>query len=291
MYRVNIFTVAISLLSLLGCGLLAVAQDHPEFRVMTYNVRYKNTIDSINGWEFRKGQVAALIRYHGADVVGLQEANAEQIRDLEGLLPEYDWYGVPRVEGPGGEFTPVFYRKDRFSRVAAGSFWYSETPEVKESKSWDAMYPRIASWCRLKDRQSGDEFFFFNTHFDHRGQVARQESASVLRHYMDSLATGYPAMATGDFNSTDTSVAYHRMVGDGVLKDALRISQTPHYGPVNTASGFWVRPEPIRARIDYIFVNDRVAVKQHATLTDQQEGRYYSDHLPVVATVAIRPVP
>src|SRR5690606_4620626 len=98
---------------------------------------------------------------------------------------------------------------------------------------------------------------------------------------------GKPVLVTGDFNSTDASVAYHHMVDDGVLKDALHISQKPHYGPVNTAGGFWVSKEPIRARIDYIFVNDRIKVINHATLTDQQEGRYYSDHLPVIATVTI----
>lgn len=277
-------------LSMVGWSPKMLAQEPTDFRVMTYNVRYKNTIDSINNWDFRKDNVAALIRYHGADVVGLQEANKEQIHDLEALLPEYDWYGVPRVEGPAGEFTPIFFRKDRFDRVDAGSFWYSETPEVKESKSWDAMFPRIASWCLLTDKRTGKAFYFFNTHFDHRGEIARQKSAEILRHYADSLAAGKPLIITGDFNSRDSSVVYRHMVS-GQVNDAMDVSETGHYGPVNTSSGFWVRPEPIRARIDYIFVNDRVAVKQHATLTDQQEGRYYSDHLPVAATVAIRSTP
>lgn len=267
---------------------LTQAQEKAEFRVMTYNVRYKNSIDSINGWEYRKANVAALVQYHNADVIGMQEANPDQVRDLDSLLPDYDWYGVPRVEGPQGEYTPIFYRKNRFECLESGSFWYSETPEVKESKSWDAMYPRIASWCRLKDRRSGNELFFFNTHFDHRGEMARQQSALVLRRYIDSLANGRPVIVTGDFNSTDTSVAYRHMVADGALKDALHVSATPHYGPVNTAAGFWVKKEPIRVRIDYIFVNDRVNVISHASLTDQQEGRYYSDHLPVIATVTVQ---
>lgn len=263
-----------------------VAQQTADLRVMTYNVRYKNTIDSINGWDFRKANVAALIQYHEADVVGMQEANREQVRDLEALLPTHNWYGVPRVEGPQGEFTPIFYRKDRFDLLDAGSFWFSETPEVKESKSWDAMYPRIASWCRLIDKQTGVEFFFFNTHFDHRGEIARQKSAEILRHYADSLAAGKPLIITGDFNSTDTTIAYQRMT-NGKVRDALQHSESPHYGPVNTASGFWVKPQPIRARIDYIFVNDQVAVKRHATLTDQEEGRYHSDHLPVIAKLVV----
>lgn len=52
----------------------AFAQSVKEMRVMTYNIRYKNTIDSINGWDYRKDNVAGLIQYHQADIVGLQEA-------------------------------------------------------------------------------------------------------------------------------------------------------------------------------------------------------------------------
>src|SRR5690606_28711465 len=162
------------------------------------------------------------------------------------------------VEGPAGEFTPVLFRKDRFERIDAGSFWYSETPEEKESKSWDAMFPRIASWCLLADKRTGKSFYFFNTHFDHVGKIARRKSAEILRHYADSLAADSPLIITGDFNSRDSSAVYHHMVS-GNVNDAMDVSETAHYGPVNTASGFWVKPEPVRARIDYIFVNDRVA--------------------------------
>jgi len=258
-----------------------------DMRVMSYNVRYKNSIDSINGWEYRKANVAALVKYHKADVFGTQEANWDQLGDLEKSLPEFKWYGIPRVAGKNGEFTAIFYLKDRFTLMDSGTFWYSETPDVKESKSWDAFYPRIASWCKLKDKKSGSVFFFFNTHFDHRGEVAKEKSAEILRSKISSIAKNAPVIVTGDFNSLDSSVPYKTMVAGEVLKDALHVSEMPHYGPVNTSSGFAVSNKPIRGRIDYIFVNDKVKVLQHATITDQQEGRYYSDHLPVISEVRI----
>lgn|SRR5690606_9114423 len=95
-------------------------------------------------------------------------------------------------------------------------------------------------------------------------------------------------VVTGDFNTTPQSEPFQKMTEGGVLKDAIHVSETPHYGPVNTSSGFFVRKEPIRAKIDYIFVSDKVRVLQHATLTDQQEGRYYSDHLPLIAVIEIK---
>jgi len=254
-------------------------------RVMSYNIRYKNNIDSINGWEFRKTNVAALVKYHKADLLGVQEAQPEQMADLEKLLPGYGWYGVPRVSGKSGEFTAIFYRKDRYKMESSGTFWYSETPNVKESKSWDAFYPRTASWCKLTDKKSRKTFFLFNTHLDHRGVIAREKSAEVLLAQIDSIAGKSPVIVTGDFNSTPTSAAYKTLTQEKKLRDAIDISETPHYGPENTSSGFEVKKEPIRSRIDYIFVNAKVKVLEHATLSDQQEGRYYSDHLPVLVEI------
>ncbi len=274
----------------LGIGLLtmlsleAAAQ---EMRVMSYNIRYKNSIDSINGWEHRKANVAALIKYHQADIVGVQEAQASQMADMEKMLSEYGWSGEPRIEGPGAETAAVFYKKDRFNLLDSGTFWFSETPDVKHSKSWDAMYPRTVSWVKLKDKKTKKEFFFFNTHLDHRGEIARQQSAEVLNARVKAIAGSRPVIVTGDFNSTPTSIAYQKLMEGGILKDALDLSETPHYGPVNTSSGFTVKTTPIRARIDYVFVTPAIRVLQHATLTDQQEGRYYSDHLPVIAVLQL----
>ncbi len=279
----NLFFSSIAFIFLLSDSLFA-----QEMRVMSYNIRYKNSIDSINGWEYRKENVAALIRYHQADVVGVQEAQPDQMADLERLLPEFGWYGVPRVEGKSGEYAAIFYRKSRFTLSESGTFWMSETPDVKESKSWDAFYPRTASWCKLTDKRTKKSFFFFNTHFDHRGEIARQKSSEVILQQIRRYAGKSAVIVTGDFNSTPQSVAYQNITKDGTLKDALGLSELPHYGPVNTAGGFFVRKEPIRAKIDYIFVNDKVRVLQHATITDQQEGRYYSDHLPVIAVVEIK---
>jgi endonuclease/exonuclease/phosphatase family metal-dependent hydrolase len=258
-----------------------------EIRVMSYNIRYLNKIDSLNGWQYRKDNVASLVKYHQADLLGVQEAVLQQIGDLTERLPGFKWYGVPRVSGASGEYTAIFYRQDKFKLLDSGTFWFSETPYIKESKSWDAMFPRIASWCKFRDKKSGVEFYFFNTHFDHMGEIARQKSSEILSHQIDSIAKNLAVIVTGDFNATPTSVAYKKILEPGKLKDALDISSTPHYGPVNTSSGFSVSDKPIRNRIDYIFVNKKVKVLQHVTITDQQEARYYSDHLPVLAVISI----
>ena len=115
---------------------------------MSFNIRYDNPGDKDNGWSNRKEMVAATIRFHKADIAGLQEALYHQVKDLEMLLPEYGWFGVGRDDGrEAGEYSPVFYLKERFKILHQSTFWLSDTPE-KPGKAWDAACPRIATWGR-----------------------------------------------------------------------------------------------------------------------------------------------
>lgn len=69
------------------------------FNVATFNIRYANPKDSGNLWADRKQRVTDLIRFHGFDIVGVQEALRLQLNDMEQLLPEFGWYGVGRDDG------------------------------------------------------------------------------------------------------------------------------------------------------------------------------------------------
>jgi endonuclease/exonuclease/phosphatase family metal-dependent hydrolase len=157
----------------------AVAEPH-YLRVMTFNIRYDEPRDKENAWPNRKELVASMIRFHHADLVGLQEALKRQLDDLEKLLPEYAWVGVGRGDGKTeGEYSAILYRKIRFTYLASSTFWLSETPDVA-SMGWDAAYPRIVTWVKLKDNRTSKTFFHFNTHFDNRGVLAREESSKLL---------------------------------------------------------------------------------------------------------------
>ena len=80
--------------------------------------------------------------------------------------------GVGRDDGAEkGEFMAVYYLRDRFELLDSGTFWLSETPD-KVSRGWDGACNRTVTWVELKDRKSGKEFFYFNTHLDHKGKGA-----------------------------------------------------------------------------------------------------------------------
>ncbi len=268
----------------------ATAQTNPApLRVMTYNLRFDNPADGENRWSNRKDRVAALIRFHCPDVFGVQEALPHQLHDLETALPEYGWYGAGRDDGKDtGEFSAVFYRRSRLAVLDQGTFWLSPTPE-QPGKGWDANVVRVCSWVKLQDAKTGGVLYHFNTHFDHVGEEARQESAKLILARMQSTAGELPAILTGDLNTDPNSVTYRMLANNPSLRDAKNVTKTPHYGPEATWATFDVRqPHGPSDRIDYIFVTPQFTVLKHATLTDSQELRYPSDHLPVIAEVVVQ---
>jgi len=260
-------------------------------RVMSFNLRYNNPGDGDDAWPHRKEIVASMIRFHQADLIGVQEALVGMLDELEMLLPGYARLGVGRADGKdGGEFSAILYRKDRFEVIRQATFWLSDTPDVVASVGWDASMERIATWGLFRDRETGRSFYLFNTHFDHKGEEARRESARLLLRQIDALAGDAPVLVTGDFNTPPDSEPYRVLTtGDGApkkaLHDAMTVSRHGHHGPTATWNGFEAI-EPGR-RIDFIFVRGPVEVLQHGILGETWDGRFPSDHLPVLAEVQI----
>jgi endonuclease/exonuclease/phosphatase family metal-dependent hydrolase len=269
----------------------AAGPNDAPLRAMSFNVRVNVASDGADAWPQRKEKVASMIRFHRADLVGLQEPLPEQVADLQRLLPELGWFGVGRHADGGGELSAIFFRTDRLEVLDQGTFWLSSTPDAAGSRGWDAALPRIVTWGRLRDRHTGAVFHHFNTHFDHLGRAARRESALLLATKIKAIAGDTPVVVTGDFNSTadDDPFRILTRTTPPTLVDAMTASREPHHGPTSTWNGFKAI-EPGR-RIDFVFVNPRFEVRAHAMLSDTFDGRFPSDHLPVLAEIAVRQPP
>ncbi len=265
-------------------------QSENFLRVMTFNIRFDNPADGENAWANREEFVASTIRLHQADVIGVQEALKHQIEDLTDQLPEMSWVGKGRNKDGGGEYSAILYSSERLEMLQHDTFWLSETPDIPGSQSWDAMLPRIATWAKFRDVETNKEFLVLNTHFDHRGPKARVESARQIMDTVSDIADGNPIIVMGDLNTTENdepySVLSENSLPDGrKLLDGFYHSKYGHHGPLSTWTGF-TNIVPDR-RIDYIFVSEDIAVRQHAALADQSEGRFPSDHLPVLAEIEL----
>lgn len=269
-----------------------ISSDPEPVRVMSFNIRYDNPDDGADAWLNRKDFVASTIRFHKADIVGIQEGLIHQLEDLDGYLQEFDRVGVGRDDGDEeGEFSAIFYKPVRFEPVETGNFWLSETPEVAGSKGWDADITRIASWAHFRDKKNNEHFYAFNTHFDHRGTEARKNSAELIVQKIAEIAGDEPVVLTGDFNTTEDCEPYkiltdaNRNDSSLILYDGFYHSENGHHGTNSTSNGFEeIRPD---RRIDYIFVNKEFKVIQHGILSDVREGHFPSDHLPVLAEVIL----
>ena len=254
-------------------------QKGTPINIITYNIRLNVISDGINAWPNRKDNVKALVKFHDADILCVQEALPEQ---FDALLENsnFDVVGVGRDDGKRkGEFSAVYFDKDRFTKKDGGTFWLSETPDVP-SKGWDAALNRVCSWVRLYDKQNKKEFLVFNTHYDHIGVQARIESAKLLKQKIQQIAPTLPVVFTGDLNVTPETEAIATI--KSFLIDAKEVSVEKPYGPSGTFNGFKFDSD-LKDRIDYIFVNKGFKVQKFAVLADSKDKRYYSDHLPVFA--------
>ena len=151
------------------------------------------------------------------------------------------------------------------------------------SKGWDAALERIATWIVLKDKTTGKEFIFVNTHFDHRGKQARVESARLLRSKIPELAGGRQVILTGDFNLVPESEGIQVLIdpdGEDALANACSLAAIT-YGPDWTSMGFNDRPFEQRKVIDYIFVKDIETVNRYAVFSEKLNDLQLSDHCPV----------
>lgn len=263
-------------------GIFVQAQ---SFNVASFNLRYDNKRDSGNLWKDRVQPVADLIRFHDFDIVGVQEALANQLSDVSVQLPEYAVYGKGRDDGKsGGEHSAVYYKKDKFKLLNSGDFWLSETPDVP-GKGWDVTCcNRITSWVYLQDKKSGKKFYVFNTHYDHQGKIARRESSKLILQKIKSIAGNSPAIVTGDFNADRNSEPYKLLAESDILHDSYKDVKHPYENNSSFNNfGRNIREEGV---IDHIFLTRHLKAVKWGILTDTYMGKYPSDHFPILAVVS-----
>ena len=265
------------------CILPVYAQD---IRVMTYNIRLDVASDGINQWNNRRDFMAGQILFHEPGIMGIQEGLPHQVSWLDSVLSSYSYTGVGRDDGIyAGEYCAIFYRKDLFRLLSGSTFWLSETPE-KPSLGWDAAIKRICTWAVLRHIESDNRILVMNTHFDHIGVNARNESAKLILQKIKELnPQNFPVIVMGDLNLEPESEAVQYI--SGYLNDSRRNSRLV-FGPEGTFNGF-NHDRPVTRRIDYIYTDKKkIRVGKYAVLSDSDECRYPSDHLPVFVSRRLR---
>lgn len=256
-----------------------------RLKVMTFNLRRRKESDGPNTWIHRREAAVETIRRETPDVLGTQEGLEDQVEYISQHFPEYGRLGEARHGGRRDEFNAIFYRKDRFKPVASGNFWLSDTPDVAGSRSWGNLVPRMATWARFLDKDTGQTFAHVNTHLDHLVPSARRKGAELISQRMPR---DVPLLMTGDFNAIQQGGTYRFLTGAVGLLDSRWASRTPVDRRWNatfhhfTGRGLY--------RIDYILGRGVMEFSGYRVVRERHEGKLPSDHFPVVSHAALAPL-
>ncbi|MFD2516651.1 endonuclease/exonuclease/phosphatase family protein [Salinimicrobium flavum] len=256
-----------------------------QMDVMTYNIKYANETDGENSWSKRKDHLTNQIKFYEPGIFGVQEAVKEQLDHLKTNLGGYEFLGEGRDGGIKGEYSAIFYDTREFEKLVSGTFWLSDTP-AKPSMGWDASYPRVCTYAKFSNKETGEEFWVFNTHFDHEGIEARKNSSQMILEKMKEInEQELPAILMGDLNlepeTEEVKFLSEKMEDSKAVADLV-------FGPEGTFNGYNFH-EPVNKRIDYIFLSKGdFKVFKYAVLSDSKDLKYPSDHLPVLVKVQLK---
>ena len=263
--------------------LVALQLSAQEMLVGTYNIRYKNANDSINGevWTKRCQVICDQVNFMSPEIFGTQEVLYPQLQDMKKALGGYDYIGIGRDDGQrGGEHEAIFYKKDKLQLLDHGDFWLSETPE-KPGLGWDAVCIRICTWGKFAVKETqpqrhglfnrkkavqGKVFYFFNLHMDHVGVVARREAAKLVVAKVREIAKGSPVFITGDFNVDQNDEIYTIFTKSGLLKDSYDAARI-RFAENGTFNAFKTNYFTT-SRIDHVFVSLNTTVKAYGVFTN-----------------------
>lgn len=262
----------------IACLLVLAPGYGQPLRVMTFNVRWPSDEDGVNVWDARRDLVVAMLRTEDPDVIGTQELYKRQGDELVARLPEFTWFGESRKGDTEDEHMGVFYRKDRLKVRDSGNFWLSDTPDVRGSRTWGNIFPRMVTWARFERIADGVSFTFYDTHLPYRDidEDARIRSAQLILQRLKELPRNEIVILAGDFNAPPESRVYSTLTG--TFRDAWTASPK-RSGPHGTFHDFTGKPQ---RRIDWILFRglEPLSIK---TVTTNERPRYPSDHFPVIA--------
>ncbi|MBE6241370.1 MAG: endonuclease/exonuclease/phosphatase family protein [Bacteroidales bacterium] len=263
---------ALSLLPQLALG------QSSELKVMSYNIRQGSVDDGTNSWMYRCPATIEMLEDQKPDIMGLQEALCDQVMFIEEFTKDYDYVGVGREDGKKkGEHMAIFWNKKTIKLLKWGTFWLSETPE-KPSMGWDAACYRTATWALMKDKRTGEKFYFVNTHLDHVGAEARKNGLKLIVDRIGQInPEGYPMILTGDFNMKPTAPELKEL--DSKMKSTRKVaSKTDNHNTFNE----WGKAKKDMI-IDYIYISDFTCLEYSTITKKYAEKTYISDHYPISA--------
>lgn len=264
-------------------ALNSCSKQSESLNIMSYNIRLDVKSDGINQWNNRREGIVSLFKEEKPDVFGIQEGLPHQVAYLSKQLEEYTMIGEGRDGENNGEYSAIYYKNKKLELINSETFWLSETPK-KPSIGWDAALNRIATVGVFKIINSDKKIVIYNSHFDHIGKEARENSVNViLNHIKENNFSKDGIVVMGDFNSLPTDAPI-KLLSEN-LEDSFNGSLVKKpAGTLGTFNAFDIHNKLLK-RIDYIFTKNIEVVDFKHIHKKLPNGLWPSDHLPVFVTI------
>ncbi|MBP3775213.1 MAG: endonuclease/exonuclease/phosphatase family protein [Bacteroidaceae bacterium] len=294
-------TLLLSLFLLVLClSALGKGRAADEYRIMTCNIRITGLDDDApypeRVWENRRDLCVGTVLKRKPDVICLQEVIYDSYAYFKEKCKDYMAFGF---EGP--EMDPytegyhfigknvILFSKKRFEFVSAGGYWLSEEPLIGGSVSWDTNRARHCNWVRVRDRKTGKEMRFLDTHLDHKVDSARREQVKIIVKECAQYAEDFPQVLCGDFNSglQNYAIQYlHAQPGWREMYESMHGMGEAGFS-AHAFNGVDYKPKRNR-RIDFIFYRGGIEVLDAQYVKDHVGRMYPSDHFFIQADFKLR---
>jgi endonuclease/exonuclease/phosphatase family metal-dependent hydrolase len=246
-----------------------------SWRFATFNIRTARALDGRHPWAARSAAVVDLIERVDADVLGVQEAHAFQLREILVAQPDVEWAGAGRDDGhTAGEHCAVLVRSERGRIFRHRTRWYSDDSEEPGARLPGAAHPRIATIVVIETTDGMVQVA--NTHLDHQHEANRLRSAELLSAWLDPTL---PTVILGDLNVGPDDAVVRRLASAGFRPCRPPQVQGTHHGFSGRVEG---------RQIDHILVSDHWDIL-HTEVLHSSAHPVPSDHWPLVATLRLCP--
>lgn len=281
-FAVSSILILFLITTVLSQAAFAQKNSSRDIKIMTFNIRLGIVDDGENNWKYRSEYLCQTIKKFNPELLGLQEAFLFQIDEILKHFPNLALVGVGRDDGKqGGEYSCILYDKNRFKVDTTETFWFSDTPNIPGSKHWGNNITRICTWAKFTDSKTKKKLYFYNVHLDHESQPSREKSTELLLAKMNKQKEKLPTILTGDFNCDEENPAIRTILAGG-LTDTYRIKnkKIKEEGTFNAFKG-----NKDGERIDFVFTSKHIKTKQSGIIRDSYNGKFPSDHFPVIAVL------
>lgn len=244
-------------------------------KILCSNIRFDNPADAENAWPNRKNLLANKIRSLSPSIFGTQEGREPQLRELEDLV-DHNISDINR-EWIEERMYPCLFSLE--TPIESGDIWLSDTPNVPGSKSFDSMFPRLATWGLFKN------YMLCNVHLDHDKESTRLQQAKVLiNEILKIKRENTPLILMGDFNTHPESEVYETLIRDLDLEDPWKKLGVKEESSFHLFQG----SNPDGYRIDWILHTREFSAKTIKLIKDHQGDVYLSDHFPVYCELELK---